>query len=266
MLQKQLLYKNGSVAYYTAGKGLPVLLLHGFAEDGSIWDEAAAHLATQYLVIVPDIPGSGRSAMITGSNVGVEEYVDAIKAILDYEHIGQAVMIGHSMGGYITLAFAEKYPEMLKAFGLFHSSAYADDAAKKEKRQKAIYFIEANGVEAFLKTSIPGLFANEEKSKEAIADLLAKGSLFTPEALIQYYMAMMQRPDRTAVLKTFEGKILFVMGKHDTAVPIKDALEQCHMPSVAYIHVLHNSGHMGMIEEKSKSFGILEDFLEANYV
>lgn len=266
MLQKQLLYKNGSIAYYTTGKGEPVVLLHGFAEDGSIWDETAAHLATQYLIIVPDIPGSGRSAMITGNNVGLEEYAEAIKAILDYEHITQTVMIGHSMGGYITLAFAEKYPQMLKAFGLFHSSAYADDSAKKEKRQKAIQFIETNGVEAFLKTSIPGLFANEDKCKEAISKQLAKGSLFTPQALVQYYIAMMQRPDQTSALKTFEGKILFIMGKHDKAVPIKDSLEQSHMPNVAYIHVLESSGHMGMIEEKIKSFGILEDFLQAIYV
>ncbi|MBK7375227.1 MAG: alpha/beta fold hydrolase [Chitinophagaceae bacterium] len=108
--------------------------------------------------MVPDLPGSGKSGVISSqSAVGMEEYAEIIKAILVEEKIEKSTMLGHSLGGYITLAFAEKYPGMLNSFGLVHSTAFADSEEKKAARLKSIEFIKKYGAYDFLRTTIPGL-------------------------------------------------------------------------------------------------------------
>ncbi len=261
------------------GKGRPVMLVHGFGEDGNIWNELIKDLQNIFLTIVPDIPGSGKSEMLDG-NISIEDYADVINEILNVEisaaslissqqsspfppplgEIEGAVLIGHSMGGYIALAFAEKYPDLLKGFGLFHSSAFADDEEKKQTRRKAIDFINANGAYAFLRTSIPNLFAGKLHLKE-MEYLIEEGKKFSPEALIQYYHAMINRPDRTEVLKTFTNPILFIIGEKDNAIPLKASLQQCFLPVISYIHIL-DTGHMGMIEESSRSLMVIKSFLQ----
>lgn len=266
MQTKNIQYKNSSLSYRISGKGNSVVLLHGFAEDSRIWDEIAQQLLPGYQLIIPDIPGSGQSALLDEEKISIADYADAVTAILEKENISQCTMIGHSMGGYITLAFAKKYPEKIQALGLFHSSAYADDEAKKDTRKKAIRVIEEKGAMTFLKTSIPGLFASEEKSRADIDMLLERAKEFTPEALVQYYEAMIARPDTTDVLKNSLKPVLFVMGEHDKAVPFQHSLQQSYLPAIAHINILRNSAHMGMLEEKEKSFTILADFLQAVYV
>lgn len=266
MQVKTISYKNSSLSYSVSGEGNAVVLLHGFAEDSRIWDETVQHLSAGYRLIVPDIPGSGRSDLLNGENIGIAGYAAAIAAVLEKEGIEQCSMIGHSMGGYITLAFAKKYPGKIRATGLFHSSAYADDEAKKETRKKAIRVIQEKGAMAFLKTSIPGLFANEAASSSDINLLLERAKEFTPGALIQYYEAMIARPDTTDVLKNSKKPVLFLMGEHDKAVPFTHSLQQSCLPAISHIHILRNSAHMGMLEEKEKSFAILADFLQAVYV
>ncbi len=260
MQEKHILFQNITIHYKTTGTGLPVVLLHGFAEDSSIWDNQVEYLKNDYKLIIPDLPGSGQSGLINKENIGMEDYALCIKQILDTEKITQCIMIGHSMGGYITLAYAEKYPGSLISFGLFHSSAYPDDDAKVETRKKAISFIESKGADAFLKTSIPGLFYDQGNSAQADA-LIEKGKAFSPKALIQYYKAMIARPDRTNILKNNTAPVLFIMGEHDKAVPFKHSLEQSYIPFQSYIHVLRNSAHMGMLEEKDRANEILANFL-----
>jgi pimeloyl-ACP methyl ester carboxylesterase len=174
-----------------------------------------------------------------------------------------ATFIGHSMGGYVALAFAEKYPEFLKAVGLFHSTAFADTEEKKETRRKGISFIQQHGGPEFLKTTIPNLYApvTKEVRPELIEQQLAGVNNFSGEALVRYYEAMMQRPDRTEVLRNSKVPVLFIMGRFDTAVPLEDMLKQCHLPKVSYIHILERSGHNGMIEEGPESNKNLSDFI-----
>ncbi len=266
MEEKYINSGGAAICYRVIGEGTPVALLHGFAEDGTIWNEQAAFLSDHYRLIIPDIPGSGKSTLLKKEHVGLEDYAACIKEILSAEAVKDCVMIGHSMGGYVTLAFAEKYPQYLKAIGLFHSSAYADDVEKIETRKKAIAFIEDNGPEAFLKTSIPALFYDPEKNKSAIEALLQKGNDFTAQALIEYYRAMIARPDRTFLLKNASIPVLFIMGEHDKAVPFKHSLEQSYMPANSHIHILRNSAHMGMLEETQRANHFLGEFLHADDV
>lgn len=265
-MKHHILFNNKKIFYRTEGKGRPVILLHGFGEDGNIWNLQIEALKKENYVIIPDLPGSGQSDMLSG-NPTMNDYAEVVKAIADQE-INKVekkpfCLIGHSMGGYITLAFAEKFPELLNAFGLFHSSAFADSAQKIETRKKAIEFIEKNGAKAFLKTSIPNLFAEKTKLEkpELIQKLINLSKDISAAALIQYYEAMIQRPDRTSVLRFFPNPVLFMIGKYDTAVPFADSLQQCHLPSISTIHILQNSGHVGIWEEAPESSDYLRDFL-----
>lgn len=263
MEEKIISWQHKSIFYRIGGNGKTVVLLHGFGEEGNVWKQQEAVLKKNFRVIIPDIPGSGSSDLI--EDAGIDVYAAAVKNILDAEKLLQhkVSMIGHSMGGYIALAFAEKYPEYLNSIGLFHSTAYADSSEKIEVRKKAIEFIADKGAYAFLKTSIPGLFADAftQTNMNAIEALIEKGKGFTAAALIQYYTAMLQRLDRTGVLKNFNRPVLFIAGAFDKAVPLQHTLEQCSMPAISEIHILKNSTHMGMWEEKAKANAALLNFL-----
>ena len=154
------------------------------------------------------------------------------------------------MGGYISLAFAEMFPQKLKAFGLVHSTAFADSAEKKTGRQQGIEMINEYGAFAFLKNTIPNLFSKKFKETNAdeVEQLIEKGKSFSEEALTQYYTAMMNRPDRTAVLKEAKVPVLFIIGEEDIAAPLDDLLQQVHLPDISDIHILQGVGHMGMME------------------
>jgi pimeloyl-ACP methyl ester carboxylesterase len=261
-MKKTILYKGKPVMYRDLGSGQPVVLLHGFSEDGNIWAQQSLALQNDYRLIIPDLPGSGESAL--QEDVSMEGMAGVIKAILEEEQLAEAVLIGHSMGGYITLALAEKYPGIVKAFGLFHSTAYPDNEERKTTRRKNITFIQAHGTGEFLKQSTPTLFSERfrKENPEVVNGLIEQYRHFDPAALTAYYEAMILRPDRTHVLKQFDKPILFIIGKHDNAIPFKDSLELCHLPSLSYIHILNNSGHMGMMEETEKSNEILVTFLK----
>jgi pimeloyl-ACP methyl ester carboxylesterase len=258
-------FQHHPIYYRVIGKGAAVMLIHGFAEDNSIWNDISAALSENYQLILPNIPGSGGSPAMTIQH-SIDDYAAAMLAILQEEQLDNVVVIGHSMGGYIALAMAEKKPSTIKALGLFQSSAYADDALKIATRQKAISFIQENGSQAFLKTSLPGLFADPLQHKKSIDNLLQKAENCSCDTLIQYYEAMIKRPDRTELLVTAKFPVLFVMGFEDKAVPFSHSLQQSHLPPIGHISILRGSAHMGMIEEPAKSLLVLTDFLRAIYV
>ena len=237
------------------------MLVHGFGEDSSIFDLQIDNLKANYLLIVPDLPGICKSGMLEKKDVQIADYAHVLKAIVDEERIPSFTLLGHSMGGYITLAYAEIYGDTLNGFGLLHSSAYSDDEAKIATRKKAISFIEDNGTAAFLKTSIPNLFFSPQTSKESIEILIEKGNNITPQALVQQYKAMINRPDTTSVLKTFNHPVLFVIGEHDKAIPFANSLQQTYLPKMAYVNILRTSGHMGMVEEPEMVNKYLREFL-----
>jgi pimeloyl-ACP methyl ester carboxylesterase len=269
MEQKEITINGKKLSYRCQGEGPVVVLIHGFGEDGTVWQNQYEAFPALKLII-PDLPGSGRSDMI--DDMSMEGLAESVKALIEHETASlffkegephSVIMIGHSMGGYITLAFAEKYHHMLRGFGLFHSTAFADSEEKKQIRQKGIRFIQTHGPFEFLKTSIPNLFSPVTKEKKAllIEDQINASHNFSAAALVSYYVSMINRPDRTEVLKQTHLPVLFVLGKYDTAVPIKEGLEQSYLPELSYIHILNESGHMGMIEERVETDRILKNYI-----
>lgn len=248
--------------HYTAtGNGEPIILVHGFGEDSRIWENQVKPLAAKYQVFLPDLPGTGKSPDRPG--LSIESMADDLAEILDHEKIDKVVMAGHSMGGYVTLAFAEKYPLRLKAFSLVHSTAFADSEQKKEARRKSIDIIREYGTKPFLDSAIPNMFAvkNRTAMVKTIEKIIADNSHILPGSLIAFYEAMMIRPDRTQILKNASVPVQFIVGKEDQAVPFSDSMQQIHLPDLSYIHILESSGHMGMLEEPDKTNTSLLEFL-----
>ena len=267
MAEKTFKYQSSEIFYRTIGAGKPVVLIHGFAEDGEVWKNQIEFLKQHCYLIIPDLPGSGQSELI--EDMSIEGMAEVIKEILNFElqkfprilseAEGQGAegvcLIGHSMGGYISLAFADKYPHMLSSVALVHSSAFADTEEKKANRLKSIEFVKKNGAFEFLKAVITDLFSeNWASNNQDIVDVqIEKSKDFTDGAIIAYYQAMINRPDRTDVLKNFGKPILFVIGEHDKAVPFEQSMQQCYLPDRSVIQILRNTAHMGMFEEANKT-------------
>jgi pimeloyl-ACP methyl ester carboxylesterase len=269
MQEKEITHRHKKIFYRTIGEGPIVVLLHGVPFDGSLWSNQFKAFPENKL-IVPDLPGSGRSELI--NDMSMEGMAECVKDIIVHETASlffksgephSVIVIGHSMGGYIALALAEKYPELLNGFGLFHSTAYADSDERKEGRKKTIGLLKEKGTIEFVKNSLPNLFSplSKDQNPELVEEQIAKASNFSADALIAYQTAMMQRKDRRDVLESASVPVLFVFGKHDNAVPLKDGLEQSSLPNNSLVHVLEDSGHIGMKEEPLKSSEILMEYL-----
>lgn len=251
---------NGNKVYYRkTGSGPAVLLLHGFGEDHTIWDNQVNALKG-YTFLLPDIPGTGKSAL-NNKDVSIEDFSEIIPLILEKEELKTINLGGHSMGGYICMAYAKNNPGKLNSLSLLHSSVFSDDDEKKVNRKKAIDFISSNGAESFLKTTITGLFMNAEKSAPDIKRLLEKNTN-TANTLQTYYRAMMNRPDNSAVLSTLNCPVMFIIGEYDKAVPLSGSLKQCYLPLLSYVTILKNSAHMGMLEETTRVNETLAKFLQ----
>jgi pimeloyl-ACP methyl ester carboxylesterase len=264
-MDKRIPFGSSEIAYQVVGKGHPVIFLHGFAENGDVWKNQVNFLADKFRLIIPDIPGSGKSSYNKSLNT-IDDFAELVKDLADAEQIKPFTLIGHSMGGYFALSFAEKYPEWLDGIGLFHSTAYSDTEEKKASRRKSIAFIREHGSDEFIGLSTPNLFADKfrESHPEIVDAFLKTLAGFSAEALIAYYEAMMIRPNRTHVLKQAQVPILFIAGEKDMTVPLQDSLQQCWLANRTQVHILKSSAHMGMLEEIPESNKAILEFLHQN--
>jgi pimeloyl-ACP methyl ester carboxylesterase len=261
-MEKRLEINGKKIFYRVVGEGRPVFLVHGFGEDGAIWKNQYERIKG-FQFFVPDLPGSGQSEIV--NDMSMEGMAGIIHAMVEKElEPSQTIdMIGHSMGGYISLAFADKYPSRLEGLGLFHSSAFPDSDEKIATRKKGIDFIQTHGAFEFLKTLIPSLYGpvTKEENPGMIEEHINSAHNFSGAAIVSYYVSMIERPDRTHILKTTKLPVLLVMGRFDQAIPLKDGLKQSHMAELSYIQVLERSGHMGMVEEINRSNELIINYL-----
>lgn len=238
-----------------------VLLIHGFSENNQIWQHQLDTLSEQFNVIVPDLPGTGNTPVTTP--LSIESMAEYVYSLLQSAGITRATVIGHSMGGYVALALAEKYPSLVQGLGLFHSTAAADTEEKKEARRKSINMIEKYGNEAFVKQTMPNMFspAYKKEHPEQIESYIQMCLQCPQSTQIAYYEAMIQRPDRTPVLSSVSVPVLFVIGKDDNAIPMQQVIPQVSLPRISSIHIFEDTGHMGMWEIPETSLQLLEQFI-----
>lgn len=251
--------------YKVSGKGKAVVLLHGFIEEGSMWDAVAKSLSKTQKVLVPDLPGFGQSEISNPkSEISMEGYAEDVYEMLKTEKIKKCIMLGHSMGGYITLHFAEKHPDMLSAFGLINSHCFQDTPEKKTNRKKGIEFIRKHGTKPFVTELYHSMFHESflKTNKPLVNSLMAKAVKYTPEALMLANAAMMKRKGKEEVLKSAKVPVLFINGKEDQTAPLELTLKQASFPSIAHIHFFAGCKHMSVFERKRETIKIITDFCQ----
>lgn len=242
------------------GSGYPVVLIHGFCESLQIWNQIIPELSKSYRVVAIDLPGFGGSDLVI-DKVTIENIADAVNAFLMEKGINECAMIGHSLGGYVALAYVEAYTSKLSALGLFHSTAYSDTDEKKINRNKTMAFIRKRGLDLYISSFVPSLFrSNDHPAITTVLNI----ALTTPvETVLKYTEAMRDRKDRTTILQTTKLPVLIIAGEYDNAVTLAKSVELSGMPSRCYFHVLE-VGHMGMFEAPAQCCEILNMFLQ-NY-
>ena len=254
-------FKGQQINYFTYGKGKPVVLLHGFCEDSSMWEDFISAFA-HYQIIGIDLPGFGSSSPV--ENPTIEKFADSVNVLLEKLSIQNCFMIGHSMGGYVSLAFAKKYGKRLRGLGIFHSHPYPDTPAQKELRAKSIEFIKKNGHFHYLKQLFPKLFPPDflSSNRFLVDKMMHRASSFPATGIIGGQQAMMNRPDQSAVLAAINCPVLFIIGREDEVVATEHSFEQTALPEVAHIHALNGVGHMGMFEAPKETQKIINQFLK----
>jgi pimeloyl-ACP methyl ester carboxylesterase len=251
------------IAYQLTGKGETVVLLHGFCEDKRIWMDVEEELHRyNFRTLSIDLPGFGNSDLLQQAHPSIEDYAADVYAVIQHIKLASCFLLGHSMGGYIALAIAEKYPVLIRGLGLLHSQPYPDTDEKKADRQKQIKFIVDNGHLLYIKQLIPKLFTPRFSSSNpfTLDTLIHRASGTNERGLIDALTAMIARPDRTAVLQKCSVPVLFIIGKDDTTIPTTASLAQILLPEISSIHLLDKVAHMAMLEASRQTQLIIRNF------
>jgi pimeloyl-ACP methyl ester carboxylesterase len=251
------------IYFEDSGKGKTIVFLHGFLSSLEIWDYYTEKLENNFRVISIDLPGHGSSGVITDEH-SMELMAEEIRNILEILGITKIVLVGHSMGGYAAMAFAEKYPQLLKGLVLLHSNSYGESEEGKINRDRLIQAVQHDHI-TFIKNFIPDLFAEENRSKyKKEIDKLIKISLKTPkEGVIAALKGLRNRKDRRQILKDLQVPVLFIAGKKDGRIPVDVIREQVETSDNAVMVELENVGHMGFIEARDEILEVIRDFAQS---
>ncbi len=246
--------------YRKMGSGPAIVLIHGFPESGGLWRKIQDKLAQNYTLIIPDLPGSGNSSL--ENKVSLSQMAEGINGILETEGIESSIIAGHSMGGYVAFAYAALFPESVAGLCLVHSSPAADDEERKEIRKKAIEIVKNGGKDLFLRQLVTGLFGNDFKLSEPkiVEDQIAVACTMEVTGLINFYEAMMDRPDRTNVLETAQFPIHWIVGGQDNVIPLKKSLGNLYKAQINFVTFNPDCGHMGMLEMPDRVIKELSEF------
>jgi len=255
---------NGRRIYYNDyGSGTPVVLLHGYLETSEVWHPFAQRLAVKFRVISVDLPGHGMSDSYAVIHT-MEFMANAIKELLDNLGVKKAFLTGHSLGGYVTLAFLELFRDSLTGYCLFHSHPFPDTPGTIEKRMSEISLVQEGKQEMFYPENIRRMFAssNLEKFTEAFLHLKEIASGIDGDGIIAVLNGMMIRPSRLSLMEEGRVPCLWILGEMDNYIPCETIQSKVKLSSNTRLIVLRNSGHMGFIEEEDISLRVITDFVE----
>ena len=259
-MSKFIRYKNIEVHFDDVGQGKVVVLLHGFLENRSMWKHLSAQLMKTHRVIRIDLLGHGKTDSL-GYIHTMEMMADSVYAVLKTLDIEQCILIGHSMGGYVALAFAEAHSNFLKGLCLMNSTAQEDSVDRKLLRDRAIHVVKQNP-SLFIQTSIPNLFAHENQKKfsQEIDKLIQDALQTTPQGIISALEGMKVRKNRVPIFESIPCKKLLIVGKHDHILDYQALLLQTDKTAIEVVEF--EGGHMSHIENKEElSYNIMH-FIE----
>lgn len=247
-----------------SGQGSPtVVLIHGYLESLDVWEDFQKDLSRHVRVVSLDLPGHGISE-VKGETHTMEFMADTVHAALETLGVDKAVVVGHSMGGYVALEYLRKYPGSVSGIVLFHSGPNADSPEKKADREREVNLI-LGGKKELIARMFPQVgFApqNRKRLADKIEELSDQITLTEDEGIIAALRGMAERRDSNEVLRNSKAPQLVIFGRHDeyvTPEAAEIAIKEHPQAAVAW---LENSGHMGFVEEPEASLGIMLDFLK----
>jgi pimeloyl-ACP methyl ester carboxylesterase len=262
-MENKLDFKGVTLKVVDEGTGMPVILLHGYLESSGIWQSFSDELKKQFRIIRIDLPGHGESGILHKIHT-MEMMAETTRFVLDALFIDKCVLIGHSMGGYVSLAFAENYPERLLGFSLFHSTPFADAEEKKQARDREIELVKQHKKDLLINKNVPELFAgdNLDLLKEEVDRIKMIAQRTSEEGIIAALEGMKSRPDRSEIVEKSTVPFMLILGRKDNHISYDTVKSKLKLNQSGELFVLENSGHMGFIEEPEKSAGIVRSFIQ----
>lgn len=254
-------FKKTPVYYTVHGRGRAVVLLHGFLENLGMWNDIVPELAKKNRVIAIDLLGHGKSGNL-GYVHTMEDQAMVVKAVLDHLRLRKYILIGHSLGGYISLAFTELFPESIKGICLMNSSALSDTIEKKSDRERAVTAVKKN-YKLLIKSAIPNLFAEENRKiyNIKINRLVEEALQLSPQGIIASLEGMKIRKDRTSLLKNNTFKKMLILGRKDPVLEYQSLIDQTKNTNVKVVEL--DGGHMSQFENKAALITNLKDFVKS---
>jgi len=254
-------FEGIKVAYHVTGSGKPLLLLHGYLETAEVWKPLTDRLSVEFRIIAVDLPGHGDSG-VRGETHTMEFLARAVRAVVSDAGETSVLMIGHSLGGYVTLAFAEKFPELLAGYVLFASHPHADTPEAVEKRNREITVVRAGKKNIMYPGNISMMFA--KKNLGSMAGELRRFKMIASrnsgEGIIAMLNGMITRPSRKSLVESGRVPLLWILGRDDLYFSPEKALRDTRLPQNAETVILENSGHLGFIEETERSAMLISGF------
>jgi pimeloyl-ACP methyl ester carboxylesterase len=261
-MDKLFTCNTGKIHYRDQGKGPVIMLIHGYLETSEIWGSFAKRLLENFRIITVDLPGHGKSE--NAEEVLTMDYMAAILAkLLEFLNIRKVFLTGHSLGGYVTLAFADLHFDLLSGYCLLHSHPFADDSGKIEKRKIEAGIVEKGRKDWFIPGNIAKLYAtaNLKKFSESIKRSIEIALKVPDGTIIAVLKGMMIRPSRVSVMESGKVPYLWILGAMDNLINCGEIQSGVHVPKNAEVIILEKSGHMGFIEEEDLVLSVLESFV-----
>jgi len=254
------LHKKKNIHYKNEGSGEVVVLIHGFLENLSMWDEVADELSKTRQVIRIDLPGFGKSDCIEEIH-SMKLFAACVHQVLLELKVDKFTLIGHSMGGYVSLALLEMYSDKIEHICLFHSTSNADSEEKKSGRDRAIKTLK-DKQNVYLKTAIPFLFPKQfqEACKAQIQKMIAAAKSLNPNGISAALKGMQQRKDANQSLKDFSGKKTYIAGTLDPLLSI-NTLRQEALNNGANFLEIEQAGHMSHWENPKRAIEVIQKVL-----
>ena len=258
-----ILYKNTKIHFTSIGKGSVVVLLHGFLENSSMWNNISKTLSKKYRVICIDLLGHGKTEN-QGYVHTMENQAEMVKAVLNSLRLRKYIFIGHSMGGYVALAFAKLYPSNIKGLCLMNSTALADSEEKKINRDRAIKAVKQN-YKTFIKIAIPMLFSEKNRQLFTIEinEITKEALKISTQGIIAALEGMKIRKNLTSIYKNATFPIQMIIGKQDPALDYTSLIKQVEHTNVQVVEF--PDGHMSHFENKKELNDTLLDFVKLCY-
>lgn len=230
--------------YEEYGQGIPAIFLHGFPFDHSIWEPLIPLLQKEARMILPDLRGFGRSP-VEGDSYTMRLQAEDVAALMDRLEIEQAVLVGHSMGGYVTLAFAQAYPDRLLGLGLVATQAGADSPERRQSRLKTAEAVTHKGAKV-VASDMANALTSQKALLEPIHALIMKAQ---PAGIVGALKGMAERHDMTGELSHICVPAVVIAGASDQLVSRDRVETMAQMLPKGWLVEIPNAGHMLMMED-----------------